>query len=140
MTSYSSPEQGRGTGAPETAPHRGNPRNGMGITALVLGILALVTFWTVLGGILLGVAAIVFGVIGYRRTKRGEATNGAMALIGAITGALGLVASGVILAAGVSLLNSEEFDSYQDCIREADSTSEERQCAEDFSDEISPNN
>ncbi|PJE95681.1 hypothetical protein CUT44_22230 [Streptomyces carminius] len=112
----------------------------MGIAALVLGILALVTFWTVLGGILLGVAAIVFGIIGYRRKKRGEATNGAMALIGAIAGALGLVASGLILAAGVSILNSEEFDNYRDCMEAANSTSEERQCAEDFGDEANQNN
>ncbi|WP_320781216.1 DUF4190 domain-containing protein [Streptomyces sp. CRN 30] len=107
-------------------------RNGFGIAALVLGLLAAVLFWTVIGGIALGVLAVVFGILGHRRKKRGIASNGAMALIGAVLGALALIASSLILAAGVSLLNSDEFKSYSDCVEHANTQAEREQCAEDF--------
>src|SRR5665213_3215703 len=50
-------------------------RNGLGTTALVLGVIAVVLSWTVVGGIILGVLAVVFGIVGRGRAKRGEATN-----------------------------------------------------------------
>ncbi|KOG75560.1 MULTISPECIES: DUF4190 domain-containing protein [Streptomyces] len=72
------------------------PRNGMGITALVLGIVSLVLgvlvflFWmTWLPGLL----AVIFGIIGMRHARRGQATNGTMAMVGMILGGLGLAVS-----------------------------------------------
>jgi Na+/melibiose symporter-like transporter len=132
VASYSSPQGYPGTPGPAGRP----PRNGLGIAALVVGVIGLLLFWTVLGGVLLGIVAVVLGIIGFRRAKKGEATNGAMALIGAIAGGLALVASVVIIAAGVSLLNSEEFDNLEDCLRNANSTAEEQQCERDFRDEV----
>ncbi|MFH8596765.1 DUF4190 domain-containing protein [Streptomyces rimosus] len=77
------------------------PRNGMGITALVLGIVSLVLgvlvflFWmTWLPGLL----AVIFGIIGMRRDRKGLATNGSVAMVGTSLGALGLVVS---IACGV---------------------------------------
>lgn len=120
-------------GSPRTAPGAaGGHRNGFGIAALVLGLLAAVLFWTVIGGILLGVLAVVFGILGHRRKKRGEASNGAMAIIGAVAGALAVIGSSLILVAGVSLLNSDEFKSYSDCIEHANTAAEREQCAKDF--------
>ena len=43
----------------------------MATAALVLGILALVTSFTVFGGVVLGLLAIILGVIGLRRANRG---------------------------------------------------------------------
>ncbi|MER6691499.1 DUF4190 domain-containing protein [Streptomyces minutiscleroticus] len=120
-------------------PHPGVPherRNGFGIAALALGLVALVSFWTVIGGIVLGVLAIVFGVLGYRRKKRGTATNGAMAIIGAVAGLLGLIGSAIILAAGVAVFNSDEFKSYSDCVRHADTQAERDQCSKDFNRDV----
>ncbi|MFC9291049.1 DUF4190 domain-containing protein [Streptomyces sp. NPDC057052] len=111
-------------------------RNGFGIAALVLGILAVVLFWTVFGGIVLGLLALVLGVLGHRRARRGAATNGVMAIVGAVTGALGLIGSSVILAAGVSLLNSDEFKNYSDCVEHADTQAERQQCAQDFDRDV----
>ncbi|GAA2274568.1 hypothetical protein GCM10010145_51820 [Streptomyces ruber] len=122
-------QHGGGQTGPGTATGH---RNGFGVAALVLGLLGAVLFWTVLGGIILGLLAVIFGILGYRRKKRGVATNGAMAIIGAVVGALALVVSAILLAAGVSLLNSEEFKSYSDCIRHADTQAEQEQCAKDF--------
>ncbi|MFF4212636.1 DUF4190 domain-containing protein [Streptomyces sp. NPDC001796] len=73
------------------------PSNGMGIASLVLGVISLVLFclWPV--AMIVGVLAVVFGIITRRKVRRGEATNGGMALAGVICGAIGLVLSAVLL-------------------------------------------
>lgn len=69
--------------------------NGFGVTALVLGILAVVTCYF---GLLFGVPAVIFGVLARGKAKRGEADNGGMALAGIITGAVGIVLSALFIA------------------------------------------
>ncbi|MEU8653955.1 DUF4190 domain-containing protein [Streptomyces sp. NPDC048737] len=66
------------------------PSNGMGITAMVLGIVAAVGFclWPI--AIVVGVLALIFGLIGRSKANRGEATNPGQALAGIICGATGL--------------------------------------------------
>jgi hypothetical protein len=81
------------------------PRNGLGITALILGIIGVVTgiipffFWV--AGIL-GVIGLILGFVGRGRAKRGEATNGTMALWGIITSAVAMVLSivGLVILVG----------------------------------------
>ncbi|MDN3270645.1 DUF4190 domain-containing protein [Streptomyces sp. MA15] len=124
-----------GTGYPQQA-GTGERRNGFGIAALVLGIVGALLFWTAIGGIVLGLLAVVFGVLGFRRGKRGVATNGTMAVIGAVLGALALVVSSVLLALGVAVINSDEFKDYQDCIDHANSQSDRQECARDFDREV----
>ncbi|WP_223188886.1 DUF4190 domain-containing protein [Streptomyces sp. TRM68416] len=67
------------------------PSNGMGTAALVLGIISAAVFclWPV--AILLGVLALVFGLIGRGKAQRHEATNPGQALAGVICGAVGIV-------------------------------------------------
>lgn len=84
-------------------PHQSGLRNGFGLTALitgtvglVFGLLPLTGFWL---GVLLGLVAIVFGVLGRGRARRGEATNGGQALAGLICGALALLAGIAYIAA-----------------------------------------
>jgi hypothetical protein len=73
-------------------------RNGMGVTALVLGLvgvvlgLAVVLFWLAWLPALL---AVVFGFVGLSQARKGMATNRPMALTGVILGGVGL-----LLAAG----------------------------------------
>lgn len=75
------------------------PRNGLGTAALVLGIIAAVfafvpfMWWL---GFILGILATVFGLVGRGRAKRMRATNGGVALAGAITGLAGIVISTVM--------------------------------------------
>ncbi|MGW5733128.1 MULTISPECIES: DUF4190 domain-containing protein [Streptomyces] len=112
------------------------PSNGMAITALVLGILAILLFWTVIGGALLGLLAVIFGIIGARKARGGRAPYGKMSIIGAVLGGLGLIASGVIIAIGASILNSDEYKNFDDCVKHADSQSERDACAKDFDREV----
>ena len=94
-------------------------RNGLGVAALVLGVLALLLCWTVVGGVVLGIAAIVLGVLGRGRAKRGEADNGGLAVAGAVLGLLGLLASVALVVAGASFLASDSGQELQQCLEEA---------------------
>ncbi|MFE3829300.1 DUF4190 domain-containing protein [Streptomyces sp. NPDC059092] len=88
------------------------PSNGMGITALVLGILAVVTFcfWGI--GIILGVLALIFGFVGRGRAQRGEANNAGMALAGIILGAIGTLISAAFLGFLIwAVVQGEELSS-----------------------------
>ncbi|MFI8522479.1 DUF4190 domain-containing protein [Streptomyces sp. NPDC085481] len=80
-------------------PHAPAPaamRNGLGTAALILGIIGAVSgliplfFW--LAGIL-GLIALVLGLVGRGRVKRGEADNKGVALTGAILGLAALILS-----------------------------------------------
>lgn len=76
------------------APSPPSPSNGLGTTALVLGILAiLLAFVPILGFISypLAILGIVFGLVGLRRVSRRTATNRGVALAGLITSVLGFV-------------------------------------------------
>ncbi|GAA2385092.1 hypothetical protein GCM10010420_04320 [Streptomyces glaucosporus] len=116
---------------PPPAP-AGPPRDGMGIAAFVLGLIALVMFWTVLLGVVPGVLALVFGVVGHRRGRRGEATNGWMALTGAITGFAGLVLSAALVSAALAFLGSDAFGDFRDCVRDAGTPVEQERCVTDL--------
>ena len=69
----------------------------------MLGIVAIIASITVIGGVVLGIVAIVLGFIGRSRAKKGQATNGGVALAAIITGAIGLVLSIVLVVAGAAL-------------------------------------
>ncbi|MEU1531313.1 DUF4190 domain-containing protein [Streptomyces fagopyri] len=69
------------------------PSNGMGTAGLVLGIISAVVFclWPV--AFVVGVLGVIFGAVGRRRVRRGEATNPGQALAGIICGAVGIALS-----------------------------------------------
>ncbi|MFD9500324.1 DUF4190 domain-containing protein [Streptomyces sp. NPDC060035] len=81
---------------PAQAPGLRPARNGLGTAALVLGIIGTVSglipflFW--LAGIL-GVIALVLGLAGRGRAKRGEASNKGVATFGAVLGLVALILS-----------------------------------------------
>lgn len=108
-------------GAPQYgAPQYGGPvalpaRNGLGVAALVLGILSIFPLDLLF---IPGILAVIFGIIGRRRARRGEATNGGMALAGLITGVIGLLI-GVGLVIFLSFFGNEISD-YQQCINDSD--------------------
>jgi hypothetical protein len=108
------------------------------VAALTLGLIAAVLFWTILGGLLLGLLAVIFGILGYRRGKRGHATNGTLAIVGTVFGALAIIASGAILAFVVSVFSSGDFEELKDCMQNAGTTAEEQKCQKDFVDSVSP--
>ncbi|MEU5899178.1 MULTISPECIES: DUF4190 domain-containing protein [Streptomyces] len=85
------------------------PANGMGVTALVLGIIAAAGFCLWPLAIVLGILAVIFGAVGRGKARRGEATNGGQALAGIICGAAGIVL-GVALLVVLIVVPDEDPD------------------------------
>ncbi|HWU08780.1 MAG TPA: DUF4352 domain-containing protein [Streptomyces sp.] len=96
MSQYTQPHQPQQPYAPEQTPGTRPARNGLGISALVLGIIGTVSgliplfFW--LAGIL-GLIALILGLAGRGRAKRGEATNKGVTTFGAVLGLVALILS-----------------------------------------------
>ena len=112
------------------------PRNGLGTAAMVLGIVGILTFWLLGLGALLGLLAVIFGFIGRGRAKRGEASNGGMALTGIITGFVAMALLGILIAVGAAFVNSDEFQNFADCMADAETQLEEDACERLFRDEL----
>jgi hypothetical protein len=124
--------QGSGYGAGYDAPPT-RPRNGFGIAALILGLFALLASWTVIGGIVFGVLALIFGLLGQARAKRGESTNGGMSVAGVVLGIIGMLIAIGLLVLGISLLNSPMGQNYRQCVQQASGDPAQiRQCASEF--------
>ena len=70
------------------------PRNGLGTTALVLGILgALFSFIPFIGVVAwpLVVLGLIFGILGFFRARAGKASNGGVAIAGSVLSLIGLI-------------------------------------------------
>ena len=113
----------------------------MAITALILGILALLLFWSVVGGIVFGLVALILGPIASGRAKRGVASGRGMAITGAILGLVGLLASiGVAALFGVAFFKSGA-KTYADCIDDANGDNAKIQkCVDEFQRDLENNN
>lgn len=121
-------------------PQYDQPRGGAGmaIAALVLGILAILTFIVLIGG-LFGIVALILGIIAAGRARRGVARGRGMAITGAVLGLLGLIGAIVLIAIGASFVNShkDEINNLRSCLDDAgqDQTKIE-QCQRDFSGDL----
>ena len=112
-------------------PRRGG--SGLAIAALVLGVLALITSWTVIGGVLCGLLAIGLGFVASSRAKRGMGGGRGMAIAGIVLGALGLVVAIALVSVGLSFLNSDSGQQLQECLRKAgDDVAAQEQCQRQF--------
>lgn len=80
------------------------PTNALAIAALVVGILSLPAIFTVIFGVILGIAAIVLGVMGVKKARDLQGSGRGLAIGGIVTGTIGLVGSLLIVAAGALLL------------------------------------
>ncbi|MCX2181553.1 DUF4190 domain-containing protein [Streptomyces sp. SKN60] len=87
------PYPGYGAGYGGQPPGWGqSPSNGMGTAGMVVGIIAVVIFcFYGLPSLILGILALIFGIIGKKRVQRGEANNSGQATAGVVLGAIGIV-------------------------------------------------
>ena len=68
------------------------PRNEVGVASLLVGIVALITCWLLIG-VPFGIAAVITGDVARRRVQRGEANNPRIALAGMVLGAVAIAAA-----------------------------------------------
>lgn len=100
----------------------------------MLGLLALLLFWTIIGGIVFGLLALIFGLLGRGRAKRGEATNGGMSIAGVVLGVLGLLFTIGFITLGLLFWNSPTGRDYQQCLEQsAGDPVKIQQCATELS-------
>lgn len=126
-----------GAPPPYGAPLQGQANNGLGTAALVVGIASIVLSFTVVGGFVLGILGIIFGLIGRGRVKRAEANNGGVALAGVITGGIGIVIAGLAVLALVLFFNSDSGHKLRDCLTAAGGdTVAQQQCNTDFANDL----
>jgi hypothetical protein len=104
-------------------------KNGLGVAGMVCGIVGAVfglvpfVFWL---GFILGVLALVFGLIGRGRCKRGEASNDGQATAGFILGIVCIVLAAIGLAITVSIVHHARHNI--DCFNRADTSQEFNDC------------
>lgn len=114
-----------------------SPKNGMGIAALILGIISVLAFWTFGFGILLGIVAVIIGIVGRNRAKRLEATNKGVATTGLVFGILGIIAGAVFIALSVWVFNEVGGRDLTDCLSNAGSDQAAiEQCQQDFTSNL----
>ena len=128
---------------PPPAPYAGYtpppaaPKNGLGVAALVIAILALVLCWSIVGGIIFGVCAVIIGFVARGRVKRGEATNGGVAISGIVLGVLAIIASLVFIPIWIGIFDEVGGSDYVDCLSNAGSDEQAiQQCADQFRDRL----
>ncbi|WP_099252096.1 DUF4190 domain-containing protein, partial [Mycobacterium sp. shizuoka-1] len=113
------------------------PRNGLGVTALVVAIVALLSSFSVVGGIVLGIVAVIIGFAGRSRVKRGEANNGGVALAGVVLGFLAIIVGLAFIAVWVGVFKEVGATDYIDCLQKAgQDQSAVQQCADDFKQSV----
>ncbi len=113
---------------------------GMAVASLILGILGILTAFFLLGG-LLGLVAVILGVLALGKIKRGEADGRGMAIGGIVTGAIALVLTIGFLAIVGSFFaaNSDEIGSLTQCIEDAGNSQTATQaCRDQFNRQVNP--
>ncbi|ALR11989.1 hypothetical protein MYCSP_11700 [Mycobacteroides saopaulense] len=109
------------------------PKNGVGVSALVVGIIAILLSCTVFGGFLGGLVAVVLGVVGLLRVKRSEADNRGVAIGGIALGALAVLLSTLILVFTLVFMKSAGLSDFITCMSDVKGDqAKATQCQNDF--------
>ncbi len=106
--------------------------NWLGTTALVMAIVGLILCWSVFGGVIFGVMAIIVGVNARGRVRRGEATNGSVATSGIALGVLAVVVSLAVIAIWVRLYQEVDAPAYVDCVAKTSDQQGAEKCADEL--------
>ena len=90
--------------APAPAPVAAGPKQALSITGFVLGLVAFVFGWTVIFGLLAGIAAIIVSTLA---RKREPAAPSWMWIVGLIAGIVGAVVSVIVTIFWIIVLVSD---------------------------------
>ena len=113
---------------------------GLAVAALVLGIVGVLTFFLFVGG-LLGIVALVLGIVAIRQTRKGQAGGQSMAIAGTVLGGAAIVITAIyaIALSAFFVKFGTQFSNFQDCLRHATTAQEQRDCRDQFrNDFLSP--
>jgi Domain of unknown function (DUF4190) len=122
-------------------PQAAGRRNGMGVAALVIGVVALVLVLLLLFsplGAFLGLVAVVLGIVGLVRANRGQADNRGQAVTGLVTGGLALLL-GIVFTISIGTWFSthvNDFQRFGRCMDNAVGDAAREQCARQLSQDL----
>lgn len=123
----SSPGSGSSWGAPPPDQSWQNPQNqsfsgeptgpaktsGVAIGSLVLGILALLSGFFVIGG-LFGIIGLILGIVALRQTKDPAVGGKGLAIGGIVTSVIGILFAGLVLFGAAQLFGDPQFQQILD--------------------------
>lgn len=96
------------------------PRNGLGIAALTVGLVSIVLAPSIVLGIPAALVGIGLGVAAYLRTRRGQANNPGVAIGGIVAGALGIIGALVMLVLIIAAaMHSNSSSGLRSCLDRA---------------------
>jgi len=138
MSQYPNAPYSGGPTDPSAYGYQQDPRSqkkGLAIASLVLGILAIVTFWTAVGGIVLGLIGLILGIVAILGANKGRNGGKGLAIAGVVVSVLGLLAGaawGIFLGA---IFTSDDAQQLRECLSDAGSdTAAQDQCQREFQD------
>lgn len=108
--------------------------NGIALAAMILGILALLGLVFILPGFILGLIALILGIMGVRRANAiaGPGARKGMAITGIVTGAISLILSALMLIFGFSVAKQLVDDGVFEACEQYQNDDEQLQaCLED---------
>lgn len=112
------------------APPQGvQENNGLALAALILGILSIPAIFTVFGGIILGIIAVILGIVGVRKANSivGPGARKGMAVTGLVLGLIAAVVSAVMLVFGIFFAK----DMVEECSQFQNDQEQFEQCVDD---------
>ncbi|WP_286151394.1 DUF4190 domain-containing protein, partial [Mycobacterium sp. 96-892] len=95
------------------------PKNGFGVGALVVGIIAILLSCTVFGGFIGGLVAVGLGIVGVRRVRRAEADNRGVAISGIVLGSLAILLSTLVVVFTLVFMKSAGLSDFITCVSDA---------------------
>jgi len=100
-------------------------------------VTAIIALLSVVGGIVLGVVAVILGFLGWGKAKRGEADNGGIAVAGIVLGFLSIIEGIVVIGLFIWGFGEVGGTDYIDCLSRAGSDEQAVQrCAEQFTEHM----
>jgi len=100
-------------------------------------VTAIIALLSVVGGIVLGVVAVILGFLGWGKAKRGEADNGGIAVAGIVLGFLSIIEALVVIGLFIWGFGEVGGTDYIDCLSRAGSDEQAVQrCAEQFTEHM----
>lgn len=103
----------------------------------MLGIIGLLSFWTIVGGYLFGIFAVIFGVIALVKARAGTSGGTGMAIAGLLLGVLSLVGAVLLTIVGYSFFVDSGGRDFVDCLNKAGSDqSRIEQCEREWNQKL----
>ncbi len=109
-------------------------QNGVGLGALILGIIALLLCWIPIVGyvsVVLGAIGVVLAIVGFVNVRRGSANNPVVAIIGGVLSVIAIIVPWVVIAVFMNVVENKLGDvtKYTECVEKADTPEKLAACS-----------